>query len=250
MNSGSILEIKNLTKIYKGSSIPAVDGLSLYVKENEIFGLLGPNGAGKTTTINIICGLIFKTSGNIEIAGFDSEKDHKQIKKLLGFVPQDIALYTSLTAFENLKIFGNIYGIEKNRLKNRINEMLEIFGLEKSCNSKVTVFSGGMKRRLNLITGLLHQPKILFLDEPTVGIDVQSKNMIIEYLKTLNREGTTMIYTSHYLEEAENFCSHIAIMDQGKSIVSGSPKELINQNTECSSLEDVFLKLTGKKLRD
>ncbi len=247
---GNSIEIKNLVKYYKGSSIPAVDQLNLTIGKNEIFGLLGPNGAGKTTTINILCGLIHKTSGIINIAGMNPEKEMRQIKSIIGVVPQDIALYPSLTAIENLKIIGTLYEINKNILKQRIDELLETFGLAKHRNTKISVFSGGMKRRLNLIAGIMHRPQIVFLDEPTVGIDVQSKNLIIENLKKLNNSGTTMVYTSHYLEEAENFCSHIAIVDEGKTIATGTPEELINKYSDCHSLEDVFLHLTGKKIRD
>lgn len=250
MSLKHIIEIDNLVKFYKGSENPAVDGISLKVKQNEIIGILGPNGAGKTTIISILCGLIKKTSGNIKIAGFDIENELKKIKSIIGVVPQDIALYPSLTILENLYIFGNIYGMNKNKLSKRIDELLEVYGLEDNRKKKVNVFSGGMKRRLNLIIGILNNPEILFLDEPTVGIDVQSKNVIIRNLKLLNSEGTTMVYTSHYLEEAEQFCSDIVIIDSGKIIAAGTPDNLIDRYTDCKTLEDVYIHLTGHNLRD
>lgn len=245
-----IIEIKYLTKYYKGSSIPAIDNLNLNIHKGEIFGLLGPNGAGKTTTISILCGLFGSTSGDVFIDGMQYQQSAEKIKKIIGVVPQEIALYPSLTAKENLRFFGHLYGLKGKHLKTRINECLELFGLEKNANRKIKTFSGGMKRRINLIAGILHNPKIIYLDEPTVGVDVQSRNVILEHLHDLNKEGTTIIYTSHYMEEAENFCSRVAIIDKGNVIIKGKPKELINSNKEYSDLESIFLKKTGRALRD
>jgi ABC-2 type transport system ATP-binding protein len=245
-----IIEIKNLTKRYKGSDEAALDDITLEIYPNEIFGLLGPNGAGKTTTISILCGLFAPTSGEVRIDGLDLAHDLIQIKQVIGVVPQDIALYPTLTALENLTFFGNMYGLKGKPLRELILDRMSVFGLEKFAKKKISSFSGGMKRRVNLIAGLLHHPKILFLDEPTAGIDVQSKIVILEFLEKINKEGTTIIYTSHYMEEAENLCSRVSIIDQGKLISTGNPKELVAEHPEFKNLENLFLYLTGKGLRD
>jgi len=244
-----IIEIKNLYKIYGGNATPAVNNLSLTVEKGEIFGLLGPNGAGKTTIINILCGLRHFSSGDVRICNYSVKDESKKIKSLIGVVPQDIALYPTLTAYENLKIFGGIYGLKKKELNERVNELLALFGLEKNKNRYISTYSGGMKRRVNLIAGLLHRPQLLFLDEPTVGIDVQSRHVILENLKEINQAGTTILYTSHYLNEAENFCSSIALIDDGQVICQGEPSRLIAKN-KVETLEELFLQKTGKNLRD
>jgi ABC-2 type transport system ATP-binding protein len=244
------IEIKNLYKTYKGNPSPAVDNLSLTIRQSEIFGLLGPNGAGKTTTIHILCGLRRFDRGDIRICGHCLEKYPEKIKTIAGVVPQDIALYPTLTACENLKIFGRIAGLKGAALAHRINELLSLFGLERHQHRYVGTYSGGMKRRINLIAGLIHRPQILFLDEPTAGIDVQSRTVILENLKKINREGCTLIYTSHDMDEAETLCSRIAFMDEGKIICEGTPDELIRQSENGSSLELLYLQLTGKKPRD
>jgi ABC-2 type transport system ATP-binding protein len=245
-----IIEIKNLSKTYKGSSEPAVVSASLDIFPGEIFGLLGPNGAGKTTTISILCGLFPPTEGTVFIDGLSIASDLKRIKQLIGVVPQDLAIYPTLTARENLTFYGNMYGLRGKELRERIDGFLKEFGLDKFASRLTGRFSGGMKRRVNLIAGLLHKPKIIFLDEPTVGIDVQSRIMILNYLKDLNKSGTTIIYTSHYMEEAEHLCTRVAIMDQGKIICKGKPAELLAANPELKNLENVFIHLTGKDLRD
>ena len=244
------IEILDLVKIYKGNDEPALNGISLLVPEGEIFGLLGPNGAGKTTTINILCGTLSATSGNIKFAGRESLHSREEIKHIIGVVPQDIALYPTLTARENLNFIGRMYGLKGKQLKDRVNECLTTFGLERFSNRLIQTYSGGMKRRINLIAGILHRPRILFLDEPTVGIDVQSRTVIIEYLKRLNAEGTSIIYTSHYMEEAELLCSSIAIIDNGSIITQGRPQEMIGSQPGYTNLESIFLHLTGRKLRD
>lgn len=250
MNGTFAIEIKDLVKVYKGNDEPALNGISLAVPYGEIFGLLGPNGAGKTTTISILCGIIGPSSGKIKISGMDSGHQREAIKHLIGVVPQDIALYETLSARENLLYIGGMYGMKGKDLKDRIDDCLAVFGLEKFGNRHIHTYSGGMKRRVNLIAGILHKPEILFLDEPTVGIDVQSRTVIIEYLKKLNTENTTIIYTSHYMEEAELLCSSIAIIDQGKIIIEGRPAEMIGSKPEFNNLESIFLDLTGRKLRD
>ncbi len=250
MNNSPIIEIDSLSKTFKGASEPAVNGISLSIEKHEIFGLLGPNGAGKTTTISILCGLFPSTSGSVTIDGQILENNIDNIKQIIGVVPQDIALYPMLSARENLSFYGHMYGLSGKSLKDKIEMWLSNFGLTDSANKRLSTYSGGMKRRVNLIAGILHNPKILFLDEPTVGVDVQSRNVIIEHLKELNKTGTTIIYTSHHMEEAEHFCSRVAIIDYGKIIVEGSPKELISANKGCRNLEDVFLHLTERTLRD
>jgi ABC-2 type transport system ATP-binding protein len=250
MSIRPIIEIRELTKVYKGNDEPAIRSISLDIFPNEIFGLLGPNGAGKTTTISILCGLFAPTRGNVTIDGFDIRSNPDNVKHIIGVVPQDLALYPTLTAMENLTFFGNMYGLKGNQLKERIRECLQVFGLEKFVNKKINSFSGGMKRRVNLIAGLLHRPKVLFLDEPTVGIDVQSRMVILDYLKEINKQKTTIIYTSHYMEEAENLCSRVAIIDRGQIISLGNPKELVKDHPEFKNLENIFLHLTGKDLRD
>jgi ABC-2 type transport system ATP-binding protein len=244
------IDIQNLTKFYRGNEKPSIDRVTLGIPEGHIFGLLGPNGAGKTTMIRILCGLLTPTEGEIKIDGYSLRNELDQIRKIIGIVPQEIALYQTLTARENLSIYGGISGLRGDRLKKRIDEQLQKFGLEKSKNVQVGRFSGGMKRRLNLIVGLIHEPRILFLDEPTVGVDVQSKNVIIESLFDINQAGTTIIYTSHYLEEAENLCSSLAILDEGRIITKGSLNEIRKEHNSEAKLEDIFLQLTGKSLRD
>ena len=250
MKQNPIIKISDLTKQYPNTDKPAVDGLNLNIYPGEIFGLLGPNGAGKTTTISMLCTHLKPNSGSIIINSKEVSTQQTAIRKEIGFVPQDIALYDKLTARENLHFFGNMFGMKGKALKDKINFWLKTFGLQEKSGKQIKTYSGGMKRRINLIAGLLHEPKILFLDEPTVGIDVQSKNIIIESLKEINKKGTTIIYTSHHMDEAEHFCSRIAIIDYGKIIAKGEPRKLIDDCEECENLESIFLKLTGRKLRD
>lgn len=244
------IQIHELVKVYNGASEEALKGISLQIAQNEIFGLLGPNGAGKTTTINILCGIISMTSGEVLIHDLSLPKELQKIKKEIGVVPQDIAIYPTLTARENLQFIGRMYGLKGTVLNDRIDQCLNMMGLEMYADRKIKAFSGGMKRRVNLIAGILHNPGILFLDEPTVGIDVQSRNKILEHLRAMNESGTTIIYTSHYMEEAESLCSQIAIIDEGKIIAEGKPDEMIASKPEYTNLESIFLHFTGKRLRD
>lgn len=248
--SQPIIHIQQLYKKYKDADDFSVNDLSLVVDEKEIFGLLGPNGAGKTTLLSMLCGLIKPTSGNFAIADFTYDKNATTIKKIIGVVPQEYALYPTLTAKENLMYFGSMYGLKGKELSQKVDEALEHLGLGKFAHKRIDTFSGGMKRRVNLIAGILHNPKVLFLDEPTVGVDVQSKNVIIDYLKELNQKGTTIIYTSHHLSEAQDFCTKIAIIDRGKIYAEGTPNDLIANTPNAHNLEDVFISLTGKELRD
>ena len=244
------IHINKLSKKYIDTDVYAVNLINLSIYKGEIFGLLGPNGAGKTTLLSMLCGLLKPTSGNIEVANLSLKNNKKTIQQIIGVVPQEYALYPTLTAYENLLYFGAMYGLKTNDLKTSIIESLEKLGLLKFKDKKVENFSGGMKRRVNLIAGILHKPKILFLDEPTVGVDVQSKNVIIQHLKNLNKTGTTIIYTSHHMVEAQNFCNRVAIMDSGNILAKGSPQELINATENAIRLEDVYLSLTGENLRD
>lgn len=239
-----MIELIDLSKSYPDAEKPAVNQLSLSIAKNETFGLLGPNGAGKTTTISMLCGLIEPSSGSISIKGLNYKENLTQLKQMIGVVPQDIALYPTLTGKENLEFYGAMYGVPKVILNNRIAGWLKKFDMEKAANKRVSSYSGGMKRRINLIAGILHQPEVLFLDEPTVGVDVQSRSDIMHHLKELNAEGMTIIYTSHHMEEAEHFCTDVAIINNGEIITRGNPIELIENQTDCRNLEEVFLKLT------
>ncbi|HVD97107.1 MAG TPA: ABC transporter ATP-binding protein [Cytophagaceae bacterium] len=246
LEQDNIIVIENLSKTFPGAFEPSIKSLSFAIKRNEVFGLLGTNGAGKTTTISILCGIIKPSSGKIYVNGFDLENDSGKIKEMLGVVPQDIALYPMLTARENLVFFGKMYGLHGTDLEGRIEYWLNKFEMTKYADSRVGKYSGGMKRKINLIAGIMHDPKIVFLDEPTVGVDVQSRNEIISQLREVNKKGTTIIYTSHHMEEAEDFCTSIAIIDGGKMIAQGTPSELIQDNKGMMKLENVFLHLTQK----
>lgn len=250
MTSKPLITIQNLAKTYKGSIEPAVDNIDMTVEHGEVFGLLGPNGAGKTTTISILCNLIQPSSGSVKINNLGYSRHAREIKSLMGVVSQDIALFPTLTARENLQYFAGLYGLPGKTAKNRIEEALKRLDLWEKRNTAIKKYSGGMKRRINLLAGILHKPKLLFLDEPTVGIDVQSRRMIFEYLRELNQEGTTIFYTSHLLEEAEKLCSRVSVIDKGRIILNGSPSALIRSTEGSKSLEDVFIRVTGKKVRD
>lgn len=245
-----IIQVDSVKKQYRNSDFYSLKGIDLSVPEQSIFGLLGPNGAGKTTLISILSGLVKPTTGNYFIGGLDASKSKKEIRNLIGIVPQEYALYPTLTAYENLMYFGSLFNISKSKLKSLVTSYLSELGLEEFTHKKVQTFSGGMKRRVNLIAGILHHPKILFLDEPTVGVDVQSRSKIVEFLKELNQKGTTIIYTSHLMAEAEEFCSHIAIIDQGKIITEGTTQNLLQSIPNVYHLEEIFIRLTGKQLRD
>lgn len=246
----AVIHTENLRKQYKNTDAYAVDGISVCIRESEIFGILGPNGAGKTTLISMLCGLVKPTEGQFSVFGMDYRRNAAAIKQRIGTVPQEYALYPTLTARENLEYFGSMLGLKGKNLHERIRIALDELGLIRFADRKINTFSGGMKRRINLIAGVLHEPQLLFLDEPTVGVDVQSKNVIMEYLTKLNQNGTTIIYTSHHLSEAENFCSRIAIVEQGRIYAEGTPQELIASVAGARHLEDVFIAITGKELRD
>lgn len=220
-----MLQIDHLSKTF--DTIKAVDDISFEVTQGEIFGFLGPNGAGKTTTISIIAGLLKPDSGKIRINSLDLDGDLKKIKRLMGVVPQEMAFYDELTAKENLLFWGKLYGVRKKELDDRVKYYLEKTGLLGRENDALKKYSGGMKRRINLIIGLIHQPRLLLLDEPTIGIDVQTKLNIYEIIKEASSNGTTILYTTHNLQEAEELCHRIAIMDLGKILALGTLDELI-----------------------
>jgi ABC-2 type transport system ATP-binding protein len=222
-----MIQIKNVTK--KFPTVTALDSISLTIQEREFFGLLGPNGAGKTTLMSLLVGYLNLDEGEILIAGEKVTQDGLQTRKNIGLVPQSLALYDDISAEANLEIFGSFFHIEKKLLKERIKEMLESVELYDRRKDKVKTFSGGMKRRLNLISSLLHDPPLLLCDEPTVGVDPQSRNAIFDYLQMLNQQGKTIVYTTHYMEEAERLCNRIAIIDAGKIVVEGTLDQLLEK---------------------
>ncbi|MDC7994696.1 ABC transporter ATP-binding protein [Altibacter sp. HG106] len=244
-----MIRAEGLSKRYAGADRFSVQLVDITVKPKEIFGLLGPNGAGKTTLISMLCTQLTPTSGWFEIAGERPSRSLRDLQQHIGMVPQEYSLYPSLTARENLLFFGSMNGVSGAVLRDRITSELESLGLTPFADKRIQTFSGGMKRRVNLIAGILHRPNVLFLDEPTVGVDVQSKQVILEKIRSLNAAGTTLVYTSHHLNEAEDLCSTIAIMDQGRMVCVGKPKQLI-EKAKVANLEALFLLKTGKALRD
>ena len=247
----SIICVENLQKCYGGTE--AVRDITLQIFRGEFFGLLGPNGAGKTTTIAMLTGLIRPTGGRILIAGFDLFSNSRESKAKVGLVPQSFALYPTLCARDNLNFFGRIYGLRGRRLKERILQALKIVELRDRADQTVSTFSNGMKRRLNIAAALLHEPEILILDEPTVGIDPQSRNAILGSLESLNKSGVTVLYTTHYIEEAQRLCERVAIMDQGRIIALDTPAALIRNLGKRiiriefnSSVDDMLLNQMGR----
>ena len=241
------IAISGLVHRYSGASEPAVDHLDLRIPKGAFYGLLGPNGAGKNTTISIICGILKPNDGNVSILGRTWNNDAVGIKHSIGWVPQEIALYDTMTASENLNFFGQMLGLENRAIKQKTDELMEAFGLSEHRNKQLQNYSGGMKRRVNLMVALIHGPEILILDEPTVGIDVHSRHMINTYLQELNRGGMTIVYTSHQLDETETLCDLVCIIDRGKLLIEGSTSALISDGR---SLHHHFIELTGKQLRD
>lgn len=248
---GIVLKTTDLTKKYNNKAV--VDNLNIEIKQGEIFGLLGPNGAGKSTTMNMICSIVRPTAGEIELLGKNPWKQKKEVIHKVGYIPQELAVHGNLKAWENVELFTSLYGIKGEKLKKAVNESLEYVGLLERKQEFAKNFSGGMKRRLNIACAIGHHPELLIFDEPTVGIDPQSRNFILDKIKESNKRGATVIYTSHYMEEVEAICTRIAIMDNGKVIACGTSEELkrlVNGDDEHITLEEVFLTLTGKKLRD
>jgi ABC-2 type transport system ATP-binding protein len=241
------IAIDHLIKEY--SDVKAVDDLSLQVDKGELFGLLGPNGAGKTTTINVLCGLIKPTSGSARVEGYDVQKETEKVKELIGVCTQETAVYPYLTGAENVDLFGNLHTMSKEKLKARREMLLDKMGLAEDAKRKAEKYSGGMKRRLSLILALIHDPQIAFLDEPTVAMDPQSRHAVWDFIKQLKKNDKTIILTTHYMEEAEELCDRVGIIDHGKLIALGTPQNLISDN-KVKNLEEVFIKLTGRKIRE
>ena len=241
------ITIENLTKKFEDKT--AVENLSLQVFKGELFGLLGPNGAGKTTTINILCGLTKPTSGTARIFDYDVQKDTQKVKEQIGVCIQETAIYPYLTGKENLELFGKLYGMNKKAIKERSNMLLEKIALTVDAKRLTAKYSGGMKRRLSLALALIHDPEIAFLDEPTVAMDPQSRHAVWDFIKEQKTKGKTIILTTHYMEEAEEICDRVGIIDHGRLIALGTPKELIAKNN-VKNLEEVFIELTGRNMRE
>ncbi|HKL71394.1 MAG TPA: ABC transporter ATP-binding protein [Marinilabiliaceae bacterium] len=244
-----LINIEQLQKKYPSASEYSLKGVSFSVYEGEIFGVFGPNGAGKTTLISILCNILPFTHGDVRFYTNGNLLSLHEIKQQIGFIPQELAIYEDLTAFQNVEYFGALYNLTSSQIKQRSSELFHLLGLENVRNKKVKTFSGGMKRRLNLIVGVVHQPKILFLDEPTVGVDIHSRNAILSFLKDVNQKGTTIIYTSHHLDEAEQLCDRIAIIDHGEIIALDHIENLLHGH-DANCLTQLLLKLTGKEFRD
>jgi ABC-2 type transport system ATP-binding protein len=230
----SILEVKDLKKNY--GDFAAVKGITFGIKEGEIFSLLGPNGAGKTTTISMLSTLYAPTAGDASIGGHSISKEPMAVKQVIGVVPQELALYEDLTARENLIFWGQMYGLSGKSLNSRVDEVLEQIGLVDKAKNQVKTYSGGMKRRVNIGVGLLHKPRLLFMDEPTVGIDPQSRRAILDTVKDLNKQGMTILYTTHYMEEAEELSNRVGIIDHGELIALGTQDELTRQVGQTDTL--------------
>jgi ABC-2 type transport system ATP-binding protein len=239
----------NLKKRYNGSEEEALKGVNLTISQGEFFGLLGPNAAGKSTLIALLCGIMGYSSGEVLIFGRRIIQPTHWLKTRIGLVPQEIALYPALTVLENILFFGRMHGLSGTKLKQKTEECFEIFHLAEHHNKLISKCSGGIKRRVNLIAGVIHEPSLILLDEPTLGVDTQLRSMIFDYLKNLNKTGTTMLYTTHYMEEAELLCSRVGIIDHGQIICVGKPRDLTKTIPGCASLGELFLKLTGRDLR-
>ncbi len=243
------VNIHELGFSYPTSTGVHFSGLNLKVTDGERFGLFGPNGAGKTTLMSLMTGLIKAHKGDIHLFGERVGAGKGRVNQLFGFVPQDFSFYHELSPVENLEFFGAWSGLSKSVIARRTDELLSVLGLTEVKHKPVQQFSGGMKRRVNLAIGVIHQPKLLFLDEPTVGVDVQTRHAIIAYLKELNQQGTTLFYTSHQLSEAQELCRHIALIDEGNIIAQGQTDDLLVQYRQ-QDLEGLFLNLTGKAYRN
>ena len=248
MNNPAI-RIKDLHFAYSGQSKNCLNNLNLEIAEGTRFGLFGPNGAGKTTLMNCMTGLLLYKRGSIKLLGNEIAEHKKAVNSLFGFVPQDFSFYHELSPVQNLEFFGAWSGMNRIQIKERISYLLNIFDLEDVKNKQVQKFSGGMKRKVNLAIGVINNPRILFLDEPTVGVDIQTRHSIINYLKQLNENGTTLIYTSHQLSEAEELCDKIALIEEGRIIVHDSLDKLLSEHKE-DGLEGLYMSLTGKIYED
>jgi len=246
-DSVPIIELNNLVK--KFEDITAVDNLNLTIYEGELFSLLGPNGAGKTTTVNILTGIIRPTSGNAIISGFDVTKDPDEIKKIIGVCPQDASVFPFLNAYENIDLFGNLHSLSKKEIEERTEKFLKLLGLTEASKRRAGGYSGGMLQKLNLMMALINDPKIAFLDEPTVGMDARARRNTWEFIGSLKDEKKTIILTTHYIEEAERLSDRVGIIDYGKLVELGTPEELM-QKHEAKNLEQVFLNITGRRIME
>ena len=244
----NIIEVKDLKKTYPGGT-EAVRGVNFHVKEGEFFGFLGPNGAGKTTTMNMLVNLVKKTSGSITIDGFDLDKNANDIYARVGFAMQEIGLDETATAREMLELHGHLYHLPKAKIQEQIAKLLKLVELEKVADRYASTYSGGMRRRLDLALSLIHEPRVLFLDEPTQGLDPHARQLIWNHLRELNKKGMTVFLTTHFMDEAETLCERIAIMDLGQIVTEGSVPELLAKH-DAADLEEVFLKTTGNHLAD
>ncbi len=246
-----IIEVRNLTKIFIGRrrKITAVSDVSFDVLKGEIFGMIGPNGAGKSTTFAMMATLIKPTSGSIKIAGFDVEREDDRIRAIIGIVPQKLSLYPDLTARENLELMGNLYDVPKKVKEERIQYYLKLVNLESQADRLTGGFSGGMKQRLSVISAVIHDPQIIFWDEPTTGLDPQTRQAIWKLALKFNKEGKTLIFTTHYMDEADKLCDRVAIMNEGKLMALDNPENL-KRASNSTSLEEVFIHLTGEEIRD
>ena len=246
-NNQNEIVIKDLVKEF--GDVTAVNGLNLEIRKGELFGFLGPNGAGKTTTISILCGLFQPTSGNVQYGSLDTRKDMPKIKELIGVCPQVAAVFTFLTGYENIELMGKLHGLEKQDLKDRVVELIGQADFSKAAKRKAKGYSGGMMRQLNLMMALVSDPDIVFLDEPTVGMDARARRRTWDYIASLKNEDKTIILTTHYIEEAESLSDRVGIIDYGELVALGTPQELMQEN-ESKDLEEVFLKITGRRIAE
>jgi ABC-2 type transport system ATP-binding protein len=249
LNNALAIDIEDMSFRYPDNSDLSFSKLNFKIAKNQRFGLFGPNGAGKTTLISLMTGVLSANEGHIKLLGREVGKKSNKVNRLFGYVPQDFSFYQELSPVENLEFFGAWAGLNKRTIRSRTDELLGILGLDEVRDKQVQKFSGGMKRRVNLAIGVIHNPQILFLDEPTVGVDVQTRRAIIDYLMKLNENGTTLIYTSHQLSEAEGLCEEMALIDDGKIVAQGSIDKLLADYHQ-ENLEQLFLNLTGKEFRD
>jgi ABC-2 type transport system ATP-binding protein len=240
-----MINVSNLRKTF--DTIEALKGITFNIPQGECYGLLGPNGAGKTTTISIMSTIVEPNEGEVSIAGYDLKKNPLECKKNIGVVTQEIALYNELSAYDNLLFWGGLYNVPKPELTARIDETVNLLGLTDRKNDKIKTYSGGMKRRINIASALLHRPKVLFLDEPTVGIDPQSRNLIFEVVEKLHKEGITIVYTTHYMEEAERLCDRIGIIDNGEIIAQGTLDELRTSGSMKETVVISFANLSDER---
>jgi ABC-2 type transport system ATP-binding protein len=243
-----MIQVSDLYKTYPGGT-EAVRGVTFEVKEGEFFGFLGPNGAGKTTTINMLVSLVKKTSGKVTINGLDLDTQSHEIFKHVGFAMQEVGLDETATAREMLELHGRLYHLPKARITEQIDKLLSLVELEKVADRYTSTYSGGMRRRFDLALALIHEPKVLFLDEPTQGLDPHARQLIWNHLRELNEGGMTIFLTTHFMEEAESLCQNLAIMDQGQIVTGGTVPELLAKH-KAKNLEEVFLKTTGSNLAD